>query len=101
MPELGIPPKRHLVRNVLIGVIVLIVIGRFVGTSKSSSNTSQSASLEQAPIAIAIDYSKLYNDYQANPIKADSIYKGKLLKLTGKLAKIDREIFATICYIRD
>jgi len=39
-----------------------------------------------------VSYQKLYKDYSENAIRADSLYKGKLLKLTGKVADINREI---------
>lgn len=43
--------------------------------------------------AIEVEGNSFYNEYMANPIKADEHYKGKLIKLTGRVDKIDREIF--------
>ena len=39
-----------------------------------------------------VDYNVLFQDYQDNPINADAEYKGKILKLTGQVYNIDREI---------
>lgn len=39
-----------------------------------------------------VDYEVLYQDYQDNAINADAKYRGKVLKLTGKIHDINREI---------
>ena len=39
-----------------------------------------------------VDYTILHQEYMDNPIAADAKYKGKILKLTGVVEDIDREI---------
>jgi len=63
----------------------------FIANRSASTRHEDSGSTTTAA-AVAMDYNKLYREYQANPIKADALYKGKLLTLTGKVDKIDREI---------
>jgi hypothetical protein len=84
------PKKKHTLRNLVIIVAVVLIAGRLL--SGNNKNESQSASVQETQTTMVVNYHTLYNDYQANPIKADSVYKGKLLKLTGKVDKIDREI---------
>lgn len=42
--------------------------------------------------AIDVEGNSFYYEYMANPIKADEHYKGKLIKITGRVNRIDREI---------
>ena len=44
------------------------------------------------PAVMDVDYNTLFQDYQDNPINADKIYRNKLLRLTGDIDTIDREI---------
>ena len=65
-------------------------------TNSTSSQTTTTASQETGVVSdgsIDVDGHSFYNEYMANPIKADEHYKGKLIKLTGRVDKIDREIF--------
>lgn len=43
-------------------------------------------------IPMAVNYKTLHKEYMDNPIKADNKYKGRILTITGKIARIDREI---------
>ena len=74
-------------------------------TTSTSSQTATTAPQETWVISdgsIEVDAHSLYNEFMANPIKADGLYKGKLLKLTGTVDSIDREIsgkpYATFSY---
>jgi hypothetical protein len=75
---------------VFLFVDVIIVASTSSGTSGTTASVLSTEALSKTPTALVVDYHKLYNDYQANAIKADSIYKGKLLQLTGKVDQIDR-----------
>ena len=64
-------------------------------TNSTSSQTTTTASQETGVVSdgsIDVDGHSFYNEYMANPIKADGLYKGKLIKLTGTVDRIDREI---------
>lgn len=82
----------------LIIIIVIVGIGGSAGKNNSNDNTTQTSSSTatqqntKTEELLEVDYKVLYNDYQENPISADTKYKGKILKLTGIVDTIDREI---------
>lgn len=83
---------------VILGLAVIVNMGSSENENKiASSNTTESntvqTSSEPAPEEIMeVDYTVLYQEYQDNAIAADAKYKGKILKLTGEVYNIDREI---------
>lgn len=91
MSDQMVPKKKHTLRNLIIIVAVILIAGRLL-KGNNNNTEAQSTSVQETQVATVVNYHTLYNDYQANPIKADSIYRGKLLKLTGRVDKIDREI---------
>ena len=106
------PPKKMngVIKGVIIGIIAITaisVIGTVLGDSKESVQTatspgnsssmsstapSSAPSSSSKPASIKIDYKELYKEYSDNPINADGKYKGKVITVTGKIARIDREI---------
>lgn len=79
-------------------VLLLIVIVAASGGDSSNNNTNSIATSttpnEQQEVEelLEVDYKILWQDYQDNAIGADAKYKGKLLKLTGEIEDINREI---------
>ena len=76
-------------------LIIIIVIAGIGGSSQNSntnSTTPTSSQTETAEELLEVDYNVLYQDYQDNAIGADAKYKGKMLKLTGAVDDINREI---------
>lgn len=76
-------------------IVVIILVGIFGGSSDNTTNTNDSTTTSttaQTEEVMEVDYKVLYEEYMANPINADSKYKGKILKLTGTVGTIDREI---------
>ncbi len=53
--------------------------------------TNESSSANTAPVTevVEVDAKKLFADYSANEVKADSMYKGKTLKVTGVVDSIE------------
>lgn len=49
------------------------------------------AAPEQKPAAIAVTATKLVDDYEANEVSADNLYKGKRLAVTGKVGGINKD----------
>jgi hypothetical protein len=99
-------PVGQAVALIIISAVSLVIYVRAARSGESA--TTSNGSVSQAEVAVAVDYHKLYQDYQANPIKADATYKGKRLTVSGRVAKIDREImgepyvtFAIDDYFRD
>ena len=78
-------------------IVIILVIG--IGSSGDSKNntiqtatsTEQKSQIKQEEV-MEVDYTSLHQDYMDNPISADAKYKGKILKLTGEVYNIDREI---------
>ena len=78
-------------------IVIILVIG--IGSSGDSKNntiqtstsTEQKSQVKQEEV-MEVDYTLLHQDYMDNPISADAKYKGKILKLTGEVYNIDREI---------
>lgn len=75
-------------------IIVLVVIIGVGGTGKKDNNTKQTSSQEtqKQEEILEVDYKVLYQEYQDNAINADSKYRDKILKLTGAVDNINREI---------
>ena len=48
-----------------------------------------------APQVIVISATELYSAYEANQVAADQQYKGRLLKVTGVITSIGRDILGT------
>jgi len=88
----------------LVGAVVVgvLVIGIFVviGSNNASSNATVTPA-DPAPSASdepSIDVSpyRLYADYHRNEVSADSMYKGRTLKLTGAVESINKNAFDEI-----
>lgn len=82
----------------LIIIVVIIIIATSQGggntgeTTKTSSDSASVQKSEKTEELMEVDYNVLFQDYQDNAIGADAKYKDKMLKLTGKVDEINREI---------
>lgn len=94
-PSCGKDNRSFFIKHKIISIIGILVILAAVG-SGMNGNKNEPANApvvaEQKEKVIEVDYRKLHKDYMDNAIKADSIYKDKLLRLTGTVSSIDREI---------
>ena len=84
---------------VLIVVIGIIPIAAGCGTdntAQTGSDTAATTTEEETTKAeektISINASDLFDAYDANEVKADEKYKGKLLKISGTIKDIGKEI---------
>lgn len=76
-------------------IVLIILIGGTASTQKTdpTSNSSEAKQAEKKEEEILeVDYNVLHQEYQENAIAADAKYKGKILKLTGPVDDINREI---------
>ncbi len=75
------------------GIILLSVCGRLAGGGRSNSPSATTAS-PMAPAArtaaVEVDARRLWQDYDANEVAADNQYKGRILKVRGTVASIDK-----------
>ena len=101
--------KGHLIRNIVIAIIVVGVLGSVMGKKgsesesskdKSSSKTetiaSEKAGEAKAPTEAQIEYTayttdEMIDDLEANAMNATDKYKGKYIQVTGKLSNIDAQ----------
>jgi hypothetical protein len=84
---------------IIVGVIIaIVVIAGIAGGSKESGSSSTIANPEakqSAPAKVeAIETSpqELFNTYDSNEVKADNTYKGKLVRLSGEVNDIGKDI---------
>ena len=101
--------KGHLIRNIVIAIIVIGVLGAVMGkkgTEGESSNDKSSPKTEtiasekavetEAPTEAQIEYTayttdEMIDDLEANAMNATDKYKGKYIQVTGKLSNIDAQ----------
>jgi predicted metalloprotease len=55
---------------------------------------------KMASEAIAVTAVDLYNLYETNALKADNTYKGKFVRVTGKVSKVDQDIVSKKPYVK-
>jgi len=101
-PQCGKKNKRPFWVTLLIIVGIIIAISTISNLlNKNSSNSSVSKSgrsstsndtAEARTTAIEVSPSQLFADYKANEVNADNLYKGKLLKVTGTIKSIGKDI---------
>lgn len=87
--------KKHTVRNVLLGAVGLFVLVGVLG-SKSRSDAPSSAASAAVAAPIDVSAASLYQAYEQNEVAADEQYKGKILRVAGKVTSIDKTIGDTI-----
>ncbi len=111
--------KKQKGKGWIIAVIaIIIVIGIFGSTSDTEDTTSDVASTETTSKAnkkekksekttekktekpkeeiIKIDPETLITDYEANEVKGDEIYEGKMMQLTGKIGDIGKDVLEDV-----
>lgn len=86
----------------LIAIIVIIVIGGIIGsTGEDDQDTQETVATtdkkdtkkkEEKVEVMKIDPEELITDYEANEVKGDEIYDGKMMELTGKIGDIGKDL---------
>lgn len=97
--------KKIKINKIILNIIILmsvvpfiaciVLISNDINTHPPIDNINETPNYHKEEIqeqVHKIDYKKLFNDYEENAINADSVYKGKLLMVTGKVDNIYREI---------
>lgn len=75
----------------VISIFILCSLVVFCGNmdNKRTKNISESD-------VVVVSTNTLYSDYHANEVRADNIYKGKYLKLTGTVDEIRKDFMDNI-----
>jgi len=55
---------------------------------------------KMATEAIAVTSVDLYNAYESNALKADNTYKGKFVRVTGKVSGVDQDLLTKKPYVK-
>ena len=55
---------------------------------------------KMASEAIAVTAVNLYNEYESNALRADNSYKGKFVRVTGKVSKVDQDLLTKKPYVK-
>lgn len=66
--------------------------GNSGSTSSNSNTTIASTPKTTAVSAIEVTAEQLYDEYYANQVAADAKYKGKIVKVTGVVSSIGKDI---------
>jgi RNA polymerase subunit RPABC4/transcription elongation factor Spt4 len=74
---------------ILIGITIVIAIASGLGGGSEAQKVK----------AIEISPAKLYVAYEENEVKADSLYKGKTVRITGVINDIGKDILTDEPYI--
>lgn len=76
-----------------LGILILGIVASLFDEKKGETATpptTETAAPEVA--AIAIDAPTLLSQYDANEVKADNMFKGKVLRITGRVGDIKKDI---------
>ena len=55
---------------------------------------------KMASEAIAVSAIEIYDAYENNALRADNNYKGKFVRLTGKVSKVDQDLISKKPYVK-
>lgn len=91
-PKCGQPAKRGLGMGKIIGlaIIAVIIIGAVGASSKKEQQRKEVAEPTSPPIEVSAE--KLASDYKANEVSADEMYRGKVLRVSGVVEAIKKDI---------
>ncbi len=80
---------KHLASLIVVAIFIAIAYG------SEDEKTTEKAIAAEKP-AFSVSSKKLYADYDANGVAADEKYKDKVIRVTGKVTTIDRDIMDKI-----
>ncbi|HZZ86074.1 MAG TPA: hypothetical protein VFE30_16205 [Anaeromyxobacteraceae bacterium] len=85
----------------IIGILFFIWLFGHIGGNATPSGTAASNAQEPArPAArtagMEVDNRRLWQDYEANEVAADNVYRGKTLKVRGTVSSVDKDFMDNI-----
>jgi hypothetical protein len=78
----------------LVIAVALLAPKNDCGTSKEATK-EVAASVEANGPAVDVSARQLFADYEANEVSADDKYKGKVLRISGTITKIGKDVLDT------
>lgn len=96
--QTGVSTRMKILGAAALVLVIGVVIGGLGGSeSRPTQATPTEARQAALPVApIAIDAARLWRSYEANEVAADVLYKGKLLRVTGVVSGIDKDMLGGI-----
>lgn len=89
---------KHLLSLVVFLLFIFLAVGtgedkdKNKSTDKDKTTENKSTDTEVKEEVIDVTADKLYSDYESNGVAADQKYKDKVLRVTGKINSIDKDI---------
>ena len=86
----------------LLAIVAVVAIASQMGgggDDAPASATDKGSSSAKASKPVAVSAANLIKQFEDNELKADAKYKGKTLKITGTVEKIDTEAFDDSDYV--
>jgi flagellar basal body-associated protein FliL len=107
----GVKKAGKVIKWVLIGILLIIVavVAYSCYTCTSVTKAVVDAirdakggedKTKMASEAIAVTAVDLYNAYESNALRADNTYKGKYVRVTGKVSKVDQDLLTKKPYVK-
>lgn len=88
-----VPQKTSAFTWVVVAVIAFWVISSVTGSRNKEVSAGNDSEVSAAPESmIAVKGSEIAAAYDQNEARADAIFKGKVIKLTGIIAGIDKDV---------
>jgi hypothetical protein len=81
--------SKHLLSLIVVFSFLVIALG-------SEDEKSNGTVVSTTEPSITVSANKLYSDYESNGVSADAKYKGKVIKVTGVVNRIDRDFMDNI-----
>lgn len=89
--------KFYLLTIGFVCALVLITLIVFVRLRETNARRSAAADFATLIPAATLTAANLDYIYGSNELYADEIYKGKVLEVSGEVARVSKGVFATIC----
>ena len=91
-PSCGIKVSKtsNLTKIVLVVMAIFVIIDVISGEAEKKLTSAPASAPENV---VEVSAQKMAKDYDQNEARADSIYKGKLIKITGVISSISKDLY--------
>ena len=101
--------RRHWIITTFLGIFLLIWINSFLFNSMNGGNSSQSPtaqvtqsnSVQNEQAIIILDINSFLEEFEANEIRAEGNYVGKLISVTNRVDSINEGVFGPYLVLRE
>lgn len=101
--------RRHWIVTIFFGIFLLIWINNFLFNSMNGGNSSQSPtaqvtqsnSVQNEQAIIILNINSFLEEFEANEIRAEGNYVGKLISVTNRVDSINEGVFGPYLLLRE